>query len=319
VPRQVEDEGTAVVEGPDNCIYLAGGGYEYDFDSMRRSVSLWRPNPPGTTGGKWHALAPLPTRVSDATGCVVAMADGEKVLALVGGTHIESDGSDAEKDEKVIVLRNGNWQALTSCPIGLMHARYRRYYKTVALPNGRLAVVGAGATNREVHVLDIEADTWSKLPNLTVARQNPLLAVRGQTLFVLGGLDPGNGDRLYSCEKYMLEEDAYEGSWCQCVAMPIGAGTSSQSAYQHARARAYIVRDSLLVATQEGPGEDGILLRLYDFGMQRWYGKRTTLNYGSSIPPHALGWSLPPNKVSSDGIDNDTDNDTDNSDDEWPL
>lgn len=277
------DNGTAMVDGPGySSLYLAGGGDRYESSSMQSSASVWRPDPSGETEGEWHALDPLPTGISGATGCVVTMADGEQVLALVGGTHkiIDNrDDDDSDDDDhtavKVIVLRSGGWETLTAVPVA--SPCYRHAYRTVALPNGRLAVVGLGTTRREVHVLDIEAESWRRLPDLTVARMYPLLVVRGHTIFVLGGLNLFSAP-LFSCEKLTLkDDDEGEGGWRQCIAMPTGAPPPDE--YEHKRSRAFLVRDSLLVTCLQEEGNTIVLLRLYDFGTRRWYSTKIQRNY----------------------------------------
>jgi hypothetical protein len=298
-------EGTAITHGPGNhTLYLAGGGDDDEKRSMLRSVSVWRPSRPGELGGKWHALPPLPTRVTGATSCVVTMGNGEEVLAVVGGIHRdsgvesddESDDDDSDDDEtetlKVMVLSKGSWQPLAPVPIPVAQlARFldaEPVYRTVALPNGRLAVVGADSECREVHVLDIEADSWSKLPDLTIARKHPLVVVRDQTMFVLGGLAPrgyAGGVPLFSCEKHTVGDDdggggggggggGSGGGWTDCAAIP---DWQEREEDDHAMARAHLVQDSLLVACNDG--HSVIALRVYDSGTERWYSTEIKTNF----------------------------------------
>ena len=271
---------SAIAHGPGNSsIYLAGGGGDDDPGSMLRSVSVWRPGNAGEIGGEWCALPPLPTRVTNASSCVVTVADGEEVLAVVGRIHKPvtegDDASDANTPTalEVMVLREGTWQTLSSVPAAPRRQMSWCDYRAVALPNGRLAVVGADSRHREIHVLDIEADTWSTLPDLPVPHTHPLVVMRGQTMFVLGGLTPGawdfeRGVPTFSCEKHTLEDDG-DGDWDDCATMPIW--TRQPLVTDLTESRAYLVRDSLLVACLNVSGD--VSLRLYDFDTNHWHSR----------------------------------------------
>ena len=279
--------GNTLVRAQDGSIFLAGGQMlpRWDLNQLGRpdrtspirSVNVWRPSARGGVGGHWDALPPLPTDMSHAKGCVVTMADGEEVLALMGGR------SDESRSISVMVLRHGTWSTLKALQ------SYRKSFAVCAMPGGRLAVLGGyvgGVMKTRVHVLDIAQDTWSRLPEIAHGRSNPTVACIRGTLYVVGGwkMEIGADHRatitaVPSCEKHTLGDT----KWAAFTAPPEDAdgadGGNRISISDDDSARSSFVRSCLVVTERShtpGARLHDTTLRVHDFESGRWHSTGVT-------------------------------------------
>lgn len=182
-------------------VYVLGG-----FDDGRRIVAtVERYDPSSDT---WEAVAPLPETLHHLNAAVV---DGKiyVVGALRGGTFTAAGVT-------YVYDPVGNaWTPGTAMPTGT-----ERGSSMTAAIGGKIYVAGGlrgGVSVADFSVYDVEADAWSTLPALPVARDHGVGAAAGGLFYAIAGRNSALSGRLD-----VFEPEA--GTWSERAPMPTPRG-----------------------------------------------------------------------------------------------
>ena len=195
-PRQ--EMGVAAVDGK---VYVVGG-----FDGSRQTVATVEAYDPATD--RWTQRASLPSPLHHVNVATV----GSK-LYVVGGLT----GSSFTASGTTLVYDPGldTWSPLASMPVGT-----ERGASGVAVLDGRIVVAGGlrGDSVSDASVFDPQANAWSPLQPLAVARDHLGAATVDGRVYAVAGRDGG-------ALKAALEIlDASAGTWSRRADIPTARG-----------------------------------------------------------------------------------------------
>lgn len=167
----------------DGRVYVSGGGEILDGAAY---ADLWAYDPDSDA---WTTLPSLP-----APRWQHAMVAVDGVLYVLGGLI---GGADDHSPTWAFDIASGTWRTdLAPLPTP------RDHLAALAL-DGRILAIGgrAGGNLRDVEAYDIAADTWTRGPDLLVARSGITAALVGDAVHVTGGEDFTTGRTIGAHER----------------------------------------------------------------------------------------------------------------------
>jgi len=197
-------------------IYAIGGWGGWGGDSTLESVEAYDPQL-----GSWALVASMSVqRIGHAS----VVLDGK--IYSMGGLGDGTDGDSILKTVEVYDPQANSWLRVASMPQG--RARH-----AVAAMGGKIYVTGGtrnggenqGDTLNSACVYDPQADAWTQLPSMSIARDSHASAAVGGKLYVFGGVNYSGTGYLGTVEVYDPASDSWvvQGPSLTCARIDIAA------------------------------------------------------------------------------------------------